>query len=67
MSEWVIKFNGLSGDSRRWGPYNQYKLCDHSLYIGIIIFPHIDDAQSTGHNWLKKILKNETQKSEGTH
>ena len=48
-SEWVIKFNGLSGDSEQWGPY---KPCNHNLYIGIIIFPHIDNPQSTGHNLL---------------
>ena len=50
--EWVIKFKCLSGDSRQRGPYNQYKPCNHSLYIGIIIFPHIDNTQSTGHNQL---------------
>ena len=49
-SEWVIKFNGLSGDSGQRGPYSPYTPCNHSLYIGIIIFPHIDDTQSTGHN-----------------
>ena len=49
-SEWVIKFNGLSGDSGQWGPYSPYKPCNHSLYIGIIIFPHIDYTQSIGHN-----------------
>ena len=25
VSEWVIKFNGLSGDKRHWGPYSPYK------------------------------------------
>ena len=50
MSEWVIKFNGLSEDSRQRGQYNPYKLCNHSLYIGIIIFPHIDNPESTGHD-----------------
>ena len=45
--EWVIKFNSLSEDSGQRGPY---KPCNHSLYIQIIIFPHIDDTQSTGHN-----------------
>ena len=44
VSEWVIKFNGLSGDSGQWGPYSPYKLCNHSFYIGIIIFPHIDNT-----------------------
>ena len=52
-SEWVIEFNGLSGDSGERGPYSPYKTCTHSLYIGIIIFPHIDNPQSTGgHNLL---------------
>ena len=49
-SEWVIIFNCLSGDSGQWGPYIPCEPCNHSLYIGIIIFPHIDNAQSTGHN-----------------
>ena len=44
--EWVIKFNILSGDSGQQGPYSPYKPCNHSLYIGIIIFPHIDNTQS---------------------
>ena len=46
-SEWVIKFNSLSGDSGQWGPYSPYKPCNHSLYIGIIIFPQIDNPQSS--------------------
>ena len=25
VREWVIKFYGLSGDSRHWGPYGPYK------------------------------------------
>ena len=33
--EWVIRFNGLSGDSGQRGPYSPYKPCNHSLYIGI--------------------------------
>ena len=41
VGEWVIKFNGLSGDSGHRGPYSPYKLCNHSLYIGIMIFPHM--------------------------
>ena len=44
------RFNGLFGHSRRRGPYSPYKPCNHSLYIGIIILPHIDNTQSTGHN-----------------
>ena len=39
-----------------------------SLYIGIIIFPHIDNTnlQATI-NFKKKDIKNEQYKSEGTH
>ena len=51
--EWVIRFNGLSGDSGQWDPYYLYnpnKQCNRSLYIGIIIFPHKDNKQYTGHN-----------------
>ena len=49
---WVIKFNSLSRDSGHWGPSSPYKQCNHSLYIGIIIFPHIYNPQSTDHNLL---------------
>ena len=49
VSEWVIKFNRLFGNSGQPGPY---KSSNHSLYIGIIIFPHINNPQSTGHNLL---------------
>ena len=52
LPEWVLQFNGLSGDSKQWGSYSPYKLCNHSLHIEIIIFPHIDNPQSTGHNLL---------------
>ena len=48
-SEWVIEFNALSVDSGQWGPYSPHKPCNHSLYIGIIIFPHIDNSQSKGY------------------
>ena len=41
------KFISLLGDRRHRGPY---KPCNHILYIGIIIFPHIDNPQSTGYN-----------------
>ena len=34
---WVIKFNGLFGDSEHRGPYRPYKPCNHSVHIGIII------------------------------
>ena len=30
------------------GPYSPYQPCNRNLYIGIIIFPHIDHPQSTG-------------------
>ena len=32
------------------GPCNPYKQCNHNLYIGIIIFPHIDNTHSTGYS-----------------
>ena len=45
-----IKFIGLFGDRGHRGPYSPYKPCNHNLYIGIIIFPHTDNPQSTGYN-----------------
>ena len=45
-----IKFISLFGDRDHRGPYSPHKLCNHYLYIGIIIFPHIDNPQSTGYN-----------------
>ena len=45
-----IKFIGLFDDRRHQGPYIPYKLFYHNLYIEIIIFPHIDNPQSTGYN-----------------
>ena len=45
-----IKFIGLLGNRGHWGPYSPYKPYNHDLYIGIIIFPHIDNPQSTGYN-----------------
>ena len=50
MSEWAIKFNGLSGASGQRSPYSPYKPYNHSLYKGFTIFSHIDNTQSTGHN-----------------
>ena len=35
---------------------NLYKLCNHNVYIGIIIFPHIDNTHSAGYNWCKMII-----------
>ena len=45
-----IKFNDFPWDGGQRGPYNPYKPCDHNLYTGIIIFPHVDYPQSTGYN-----------------
>ena len=45
-----VKFIGLFGDRGHRGPYSPYKPLNHNLYIGIIIFPHIDNPQSTGYN-----------------
>ena len=61
-----IKFIGLFGDRGHRGPYSPYKPCNHNLYIGIIIFPHIDNPQSTGYNQpKKKTIKIINEKSEG--
>ena len=62
VGEWVIKFKGLSVDNEQRGPY---KPCNCSLYIGIIIFPHIDNTQSTG--FKEMILEMKHKKSEDTH
>ena len=48
--EGEIKFIGLFEDRGHRGPYSPYKLFNHNLYIRIIIFPHIDNPQSTGYN-----------------
>ena len=45
-----IKFIGLFEDRGHWGPYSPYKHFNYNLYIGIIIFPHIDNPQSTDYN-----------------
>ena len=45
-----IKFISLFEDRGHRGPYSPYKPCNHNLHIGIIIFPHIDNPQSTGYN-----------------
>ena len=61
-SEREIKFIGLFGDRGHRGPYKQ---CNHNLSIGIIIFPHIDNPQSTGYNQpKKKTIKIINEKSE---
>ena len=45
-----IKFIGLFENRGHRGPCSPYKPFNHNLYIGIIIFPHIDNPQSTGYN-----------------
>ena len=50
LREREIKFIGLFEDREHRGQYSPYKLFNHNLYIGIIIFPHIDNPQSTGYN-----------------
>ena len=61
VSESAIKFNRLFGDSGYRGPCSPYKQCNYSLYIGIIIFSHIDNTQCAGHGELyEKRLGNGT-------
>ena len=50
VTEREIKFIGIFEDRGHRGPYSPYKPLNHNLYIGIIIFPHIDNSQSTGYN-----------------
>ena len=50
VSEWVIYFNGLFENSGHRGPYSPYKPRNYSLYVEIIIFPHIDNTQFIGYN-----------------
>ena len=45
-----MKFISLFVDRGHRGPYRPYKPCNQNLYIGIIIFPRIDNPQSTGYN-----------------
>ena len=54
VSEKVIKIKGFVSDTGQWGLRNPYKPWNHDLYIRIIIFPHIDNTQSTGCHWLLK-------------
>ena len=49
-----IKFIGLFESRGHRGPYSPYKPFNHNLYIGIIIFPHIDNPQYTGYDLPKK-------------
>ena len=45
-----IKFIGIFENRGHRGPYSPYKPFNHNLYIGIIIFPHIDNPQHTGYD-----------------
>ena len=54
IREREIKFISLFEDRGHWGSYSPYKPCNHNLYIGLIIFPHIDNPQYTGYNLPKK-------------
>ena len=36
--------------SGNFGLTHSHVWCNHNLYIGIIISPHIDDTQSTAYN-----------------
>ena len=65
--KWVIKFNSLFGDSRHRGPRSPCKPCNHSLYIGSIIFPHIKNTIYRPQLTLRKKILRKKQKSEGTH
>ena len=61
-----IKSIGLFEDRGHQGTYSPYKPFNHNLYIGIVIFPHIDNPQSTGYNQpMKKTIKMINEKSEG--
>ena len=45
---WSGGYNELTAfflDSGHQAPYSPYKPCNHNLYIGIIIFPHIDNTK----------------------
>ena len=45
VSDWHPIWGTLSGDSGQWSPCSPYKLCNKSLYNGLIIFPHTDNIQ----------------------
>ena len=40
VSEWVIKFDGISGDSRQQGPYSPYKRVILAYTIDLILDTH---------------------------
>ena len=46
LGEREINFICLFGDRGHQGPYSPYKQYNHNLYIGIVIFPHIDNPQA---------------------
>ena len=58
----MIKFNNFF-----LGHHGTYKPYKHNLYIEIIIFPLIDNTQSTGHNLRGKWDKEKYERSVGTH
>ena len=43
----ILSLSAFFEDRGHRGPYKPF---NHNLYIGIIIFPHIDNPQSTGYN-----------------
>ena len=49
-NEIVSKWLSLMAFLGRRGPCSP---CNRNIHIGIIIFPHIDDTQSTGYNHFK--------------
>ena len=50
--EWVYTFS--------WH-HIPYKLCNHNLYIEKNIYPHIDNTQSSGYNFMKKWIKKQQE------
>ena len=52
----------LSAFLKTSGPHKPY---NHNLYVGIIVFPHIDNPQSTGYDKPEK--KNNKGKKGGPH
>ena len=68
VSEWFNLTAFLGTADSEVHIYSPYKPCNHSLYIGISIFPHVDNTQFTGLKVLlkKKILKMKHKKW-GTH
>ena len=65
MSKWLSFYWPLS-DSGQQGPCEPYNPWYHNLYIGLIIFPHIDNTESTAYSQLTKELIRTHIKSEGT-